>query len=159
MQKLLISVIGHVRNVMRTASRRWSKVFGIVAALKDLAADYTRKTRIPVRLNGAKSQWRPPLTVETAIYRIVQEALSNTAKHAQARQVKITQRATAGNFELRIADDGVGLMMPTLPGDKPRWGLSIMRERAEVVALIFRLIPCPDAARKSYSRLKSETAG
>jgi signal transduction histidine kinase len=68
---------------------------------------------------------------EIALYRIVQEALANIARHANATRVDLTIRTDNGQLEIRIADDGPG-MPPTKIYDANSLGLAGMRERAGV---------------------------
>lgn len=143
MQQLLVSVIGSVRNVMADLRPPALEQFGILAALKDLAADYTRRTHIPVLFNSTNPAWRPSQIAETAIFRIVQEALNNIAKHASAKQVVISERSTAEEFEISIADDGIGFQVGQL-STRPGWGLTIMQERAESASIGFHLDSAPN---------------
>jgi signal transduction histidine kinase len=71
----------------------------------------------------------PPLSaaIEVALYRITQEALANTLKHARARGCHVSLRVVDRHVELAIADDGVGMPAVWTPGV----GLGSMRERAE----------------------------
>ena len=75
----------------------------------------------------------PPLPRDAALalFRIVQEALTNIAKHAQASHVRITIAHRAGEVEATVEDDGVGIAMPQVPGRSH--GLLNMRERARSV--------------------------
>jgi signal transduction histidine kinase len=67
--------------------------------------------------------------LETAVYRLVQEALTNVVKHASATRVELEVRANKGWLYVRVADDGVGL-----PADRPTgFGLVGMRERVALL--------------------------
>ena len=74
---------------------------------------------------------------EEALYRVAQEAASNTIRHAQARQLSITATVTDEHAVLRIADDGRGLGNEFRPGI----GLSSMRSRIESAQGHFRVTP------------------
>jgi signal transduction histidine kinase len=65
------------------------------------------------------------------LLRIVQEALSNTRRHAQATQIALRLKETDGMLKVQIEDNGQGFDPGRTPDD--RLGLSIMRERAESV--------------------------
>jgi signal transduction histidine kinase len=82
----------------------------------------------------------PRLTpaVETALFRIAQEALTNVAAVADATQVTMALEQTAGVVRLSIADDGRGFQPAALrrPQDRRGWGLLTMRGRAEAVGAI-----------------------
>lgn len=67
--------------------------------------------------------------LELALYRIVQEALTNVARHAKASRVSMRAQHTAGGLHLAIIDNGVGIAIEAECG-RPRWGLIGMRERA-----------------------------
>jgi signal transduction histidine kinase len=70
--------------------------------------------------------------VELALFRIVQEAMTNVAKHARATGVVLTEAENNGTVRLVIADNGVGFDQARLgqPGGRHLWGLMTMSERA-----------------------------
>ena len=72
-----------------------------------------------------------PVEIETACFRIVQEALSNVARHAGARYVEVTLTAQDVALEVTVRDDGVGFNV-----ERPRTGLGLvgMGERAELAS-------------------------
>jgi len=70
------------------------------------------------------------------LYRIAQEALTNTARHARASRVEIVLKASAQSFMLRISDDGQGF---TLPAAATGMGLKIMRYRAGMIGAKFEV--------------------
>jgi signal transduction histidine kinase/DNA-binding response OmpR family regulator len=81
----------------------------------------------------------PPLPpeVQIGLYRIVQEALNNIDKHAQAQRV-IVRCTTAENYiKVQIVDDGIGFDVQT--ADPSRMGLNIMRERAESINAVLSI--------------------
>jgi signal transduction histidine kinase len=72
--------------------------------------------------------------VELAIFRISQEALMNTAKHAETKKVKITLGLDAGTVRFTVVDNGKGFIPPSMSHPQESgWGMTIMRERAELV--------------------------
>jgi two-component system sensor histidine kinase DegS len=76
---------------------------------------------------------RLPADTELALYRILQEALKNVAKHARARYVTVSLTQDAAFVQLAIQDDGIGFDMARRAGrrkSKERLGLLGMRERA-----------------------------
>ncbi|MCI0475045.1 MAG: ATP-binding protein, partial [Anaerolineales bacterium] len=74
---------------------------------------------------------RLPATMETAIFRVVQEALDNVREHARARRVQVHLERTAEQIRVTIGDDGKGFdrSRGAIPGR--RLGLIAMRDRAE----------------------------
>jgi signal transduction histidine kinase len=79
--------------------------------------------------------------VETTVYRLVQEALTNVARHARATAVRVQARAGAGRVELAVEDDGRGFD-PSAEG--PGFGLQGMRERVALAGGTLDLASGPD---------------
>ena len=99
---------------------------GLAEALRQLAARYDSKDK-PLRVQVETSENSPnlPAAVEVAVYRITQEALTNVARHAQAKTC-VVQLDVIRDVMLEIVDDGVGIPA----GRSAGVGLSSMRERA-----------------------------
>lgn len=102
---------------------------GLGPAIEWFAQDFARRYGIAIDVTGAHSLPPIPAALATALFRIVQEALNNVAKHARATSVTI-ELSCDRDFRLRISDNGRGLP-PTRP--KPdSLGLISMRERARL---------------------------
>lgn len=106
---------------------------GLGPALRGLVEDFSRRTRVAAALDGAESL--PPLDpdLEVVIYRLVQEALTNVARHAGATSARVTLHNGAGEVRVRVADDGRGLDGP------PDWHLGLLGMRERVTAVGGRL--------------------
>ncbi len=83
---------------------------GLVAALRELATEWTQQTNIVanLRVEGAEGTQVLPLTVEEALFRVAQEALSNVARHSNATLVQLTLTTTDDTATLSVADNGRG---------------------------------------------------
>ena len=105
---------------------------GPYAALDDYVKTFAQKSGIHVSLTSNDKTLRLDPEKETALFRIVQEALLNCAKHARAHTIAIHLRATAAHLILSILDDGLGFDLESLgaEGSPPGIGLMSMRERA-----------------------------
>ena len=90
-----------------------------------------------------------PAGLDLSAYRIVQEALTNTLKHAQASRAEVGVRRTASDLELEIVDDGVG----NGNGDGGGQGLIGMRERAALVGGEVEAGPRPGGGFQVRARL------
>jgi two-component system, NarL family, sensor kinase len=101
---------------------------GLNPALRSLAADLGAGLEVETDLEDCDVAPH----VETALYRIAQEALQNAVKHARARRVRIVTRCDLGSVRLEIADDGAGFD-PAADPDHLSYGLVIMEERAKLV--------------------------
>jgi signal transduction histidine kinase len=106
---------------------------GLSAALERFADDFgqAHAIKLDVKLSGL-DVCRLPENVETALYRIAQEALNNVAKHALARRVSLHVERKPGLVEMAVADDGCGFDCRTALADRGL-GLSGMRERAALL--------------------------
>jgi signal transduction histidine kinase len=103
--------------------------FGLVGALRLLVARHGERARVPASFSATPTDARAPVEIETACFRIAQEALSNVARHARARHVEVTLTAQGVALELTVRDDGVGFNVERL---RTGPGLAGMGERAEL---------------------------
>ena len=85
-----------------------------------------------------------PATVRLQLLRIVQEALANVRKHAEARHAEVDLEVRDGSLRLTIGDDGVGFKPGELGrSEVPRFGLATMRERADSIGATFAIGSSP----------------
>lgn len=105
---------------------------GLAAALRRYARDYQARYAIEVDLEVVGLAERLPPAVETAVYRIIQESLTNIARHAQATTASVLLEQRHNRIRAIIEDDGVGFDMEKVMGNG-RLGLYGMRERAELL--------------------------
>src|SRR5713226_3945630 len=106
---------------------------GLLPALRWYVKEYQQKCAIEVEFIASGFKERLPAEMETALYRIVQESLTNTARHANAHKVVITMRELTDAVYVTIADDGSGFNVGTLlktPDQERGLGLAGMNERA-----------------------------
>ena len=106
--------------------------FGLHAALRQLLADWSQRygASVDFEAEWLKNQ-RFPADIETTLYRVTQEALTNVARHARARHVSVVVELTAGNLIAVVEDDGVGFSVAA--HESGRMGLVGMRERVTLV--------------------------
>jgi signal transduction histidine kinase len=97
------------------------------------------RSGLGISVNASSVRDRLPERMETALFRIAQEALTNVTKHAKARHVAIHVDQGEDTIQLVVEDDGVGFQPGNgSPGqEESGWGLSIMRERALSVGGVF----------------------
>jgi PAS domain S-box-containing protein len=105
---------------------------GLNAAIEWLGLESARRLNIEVDLNFADTT--PPLAdmASIAIYRMVQEALTNVARHAHASKVWIETRCEGGQFSISVRDNGVGFPGEAV-GRQGSHGLTGIRERAAIL--------------------------
>jgi signal transduction histidine kinase len=104
--------------------------FGLDEALRNLVTRHGERAGVRASFTAMPPDVRAPVEIETACFRIVQEALSNVARHARARHVDVTLTAQDAALEVTVRDDGVGFDVEQL---RAGLGLMGMRERAELV--------------------------
>jgi signal transduction histidine kinase len=126
-------VVETLQDVRRLAVELRPKVlddFGLVPALERLTQGFSEHTGISVDLEASALTERLPVEVETAIYRIVQESLTNVVKHAQANSVSVVLTRGDGRIKAVIEDDGMGFEPEA---GSEGIGLVGMRERIELL--------------------------
>jgi signal transduction histidine kinase/ABC-type uncharacterized transport system substrate-binding protein len=109
--------------------------YGLVAAIELYGKQYTSRTGIHVATRGPDTETRMPAQVENAMFRVVQEALTNVVKHARATEVVVSVTVADGRLSLSVEDNGAGFDMARLAGQSSEngWGLVTMSERALAV--------------------------
>ena len=106
---LVETLIHTVRNLSMGLRPSMLDDFGLGTALKWHAQDFSNRYRVMVNVALEGDVDRLPETHRTCVYRVVQEALTNCARHANATQVGVSLRREAATLRLLIHDDGVGL--------------------------------------------------
>ena len=125
-----------------THFRTPSEPGGVGAALDALAARFGMRTGLPLHVKNDMPELQLQPTDEAEVYHIVQEALANVERHAQARQAWLSVQPTLAGAEFRVEDDGVG-SPAGVAGGPGHHGLAIMRERAQRLNAQFTVAPRP----------------
>jgi signal transduction histidine kinase len=131
LRELVVSTLQDVRRLAVELRPSALDDFGLATAVERLAATFREQTGVQVDLEAQLGDGRLPSEVETALYRIVQEALTNVVKHAGATQVSILLTHRDASVAAVIEDDGAGFD-PTSVGHDVL-GLAGMRERVGLV--------------------------
>jgi signal transduction histidine kinase len=127
LRELVVSTLQNVRRLAVELRPAALDDFGLAPALERLVETFREQTRIRVDFEARLGVDRLPSEVETTIYRLVQEALSNIVKHASARHVSILLTMKNGAVAAVIEDDGRGFDTTTVGDDG--LGLLGMKER------------------------------
>jgi len=114
--------------------------FGLAAALERLAHTFAERSGIETTVETHLEARLPP-EIETTLYRVVQEALSNIVKHAAAEHVSIVVTQHGGAVAATVDDDGQGFAEGTVRADA--LGLTGMRERLALVGGTLELESAP----------------
>jgi signal transduction histidine kinase len=131
LRALVVATLQDVRTLAVELRPKALDDFGLVAALERLVETFSAQTGIDVQLQSQLGDHRVNGEAETALYRLIQEALTNIVKHAQARTVSIVLVRRGDLVSAVIEDDGQGFA----PGSARADGLGLvgMRERAALV--------------------------
>jgi signal transduction histidine kinase len=131
LRELVVETLQDVRRLAVELRPTALDDFGLVAALQRLAETFAEQTGIRVHIEAALGDSRLPAETETALYRIVQEALTNVIKHAQAGTVSVVLTRKGDRVVAVIEDDGRGFDPEDMRDE--RLGLLGMRERIALV--------------------------
>jgi signal transduction histidine kinase len=113
---------------------------------------YQAQTGVRVDFQHVGSGGRFASKVETAAFRIVQEALTNVARHAGVEEASVRLEAQPGRIELSVEDRGIGFRPESVWAEAPS-GLTGMRERARLVGGRFRIDSTPGAGTRLTAEL------
>jgi signal transduction histidine kinase len=134
----LQSMIGIIDTAQETVRRLATSLrppaldhLGLAAAIELEGAALARRTGIRCRVVGNRRVAKLDRVQTTAVFRIVQEALTNVVRHASASAITISINGTAGSTSVKIRDNGRGMNADQM-ADPTAIGLLGMRERAEL---------------------------
>lgn len=136
MRAVAESTLSGVRRFSRDLRPSILDDFGLVAAVEWLTEDFTERCGTSARLEVSGPTRRLPSETELALFRIVQEALRNVEKHAEASEVTVSVAFDENCLSLSVCDDGKGLDPSPSMGDlvaSGKLGLTGMQERAQLV--------------------------
>jgi len=137
-RELVVSTLQDVRRLAVELRPKVLDDFGLVPALQRLLETFAEQSGTAVELEARIGSERLPPEVETALYRIVQEALTNVVKHAGARHVSVTLTLKAASVVAVVEDDGEGFA-PDETAGTTEGGLGIVGMRERVALLGGRL--------------------
>jgi signal transduction histidine kinase len=131
LRELAVATLQDVRRLAVELRPKALDDFGLVPALERLTSTFAEQTGITVHLESRLREPRLPTEVETVLYRVVQEALTNVIKHARAQNVSVLLHTKPGKVAVVIEDDGRGFADDDEADDGI--GLVGMRERVALV--------------------------
>jgi PAS domain S-box-containing protein len=132
MQSVLDSTVVATRRIAADLRPMMLDDLGLKAALEWLTQDFSRRTGVPCVLGIDDNLLDLDTSLQSALYRAVQECLTNITRHAQATQVKIEIHLSQAGVQLQVHDDGVG-MNEQARSKRGSFGLIGMRERIYIL--------------------------
>ena len=141
MKGLVEGTVDAIRHVMAELHPAPLDDHGLVPALYWYAQQFELRTGLHASVSAKEFEPRLSPDAELALFRIVQEALTNAAKHSGATCVRVSVARDAERVAVSVEDDGKGFAEPAGARAAKRggWGLPVMRERAEAVGATLRL--------------------
>ena len=128
-----------IRRIIGRLSPLVLQELGLVAAIRKEAKDLARNTGVKARVVIAEEVGRLAPGTEQAIYRVVQEALHNVGKHADAHNVTVQISRGGGLVHVSVADDGVGIQ-PRSNSRGHSFGLAGIKERIAALGGVSRVV-------------------
>jgi two-component system sensor histidine kinase UhpB len=132
---LLEETVTKIRDVMADLRPSVLDDYGLMAAIRWYCEQFSNRTGVEVVVEGREFTPRLASEVEITLFRIVQELLTNIAKHAMASLVTVSLVETGKRLSLTIGDNGLGFdpVVSVRSEEEKGWGLLNIRERVESI--------------------------
>lgn len=148
-----------VRNLSQLLHPATLDDLGLPTALEASLRTFERRHRVRTRLQQVDVPPRMPREIELAVYRIVQESVTNVGKHARASQCDVRLTKLSDRLLIEVEDDGIGFIEDT---DRPivarGLGLISIRERASRLGGTFNILSAPGEGTRIIITLPQATA-
>jgi two-component system sensor histidine kinase UhpB len=150
-----------IRNVMSELRPPVLDDYGLLEALRWYGEQVNDRSCIEIVIEGESLTPRLDPAVETSLFRVAQEALTNAVKHANASEIIIKLHEINGVVRLGILDDGIGfdLKQSREKNENSGWGLMTMRERITALGGKLRFESVPGKGTKIEAELKRGKMG
>jgi signal transduction histidine kinase len=132
LQRQIVSISDEVRRVSHGLHPSVIEDFGLSSALEELCQEFAAHYDITVLFHGPRDEIALSAGTASTLYRVVQEALHNAARHSHATEVRVLLQGNPGVVQLSVSDDGVGFAVSAVQSD-PGLGIINMKERMRMV--------------------------
>jgi signal transduction histidine kinase len=150
MKTLLLSITDSTRRLQGSLRPEKLDVFGLKVALTEYALEFARRTGVACRTSLPDDELDFPESYKIALFRIVEEALANVQRHAQASEVDVILDDSEDGVLLTVRDNGAGIAHDA-QDDLATHGLRAMRERAGYLGGTLRVGPGRNGAGTAIS--------
>ena len=150
-----------IRDVMADLNPPVLDEYGLIAAIKWYCGDFTNRTGITTHVHGNPAEPRLAVSVEKILFRLIQEALMNVAKHAQASQVQVNIESNHEVISVTVKDNGVGFdpLAVNVASGEPHWGLLSMQRKAASIGADLAIDSKPGMGTKVSVKVRRSTHG
>ena len=135
---------------------------GLAPSVRWYVQRYAERSDVTVKFELGEFEQRLAPDIETALYRVLQEALTNIARHAQATHVHLRLHATPSEVVAYVEDDGVGFDVASIMDHEHQYGgagLLGMRERITLLGGALTFVSEPGAGTQLYIAIPREETG
>ena len=156
MKEIASRAIAEMRQVVADLRPPQLDDLGLVPALHWLADEWRNRLHLDVHLQVTGQRRRLTPEMETVLFRIAQEALTNVAKHAQALKATVSLKFDADPLELCIEDDGIGMTTEQIHrgwAHHQGWGLAGIQERAALLGGTLQIDSAPGRGTRLTVRI------
>jgi signal transduction histidine kinase len=144
LEALSVNALDELQRIISNLRPAHLDDLGLPAALRWYFNDTKNHTKLLINFNVRGEEIILPNEIKTAIYRIIQEATTNTIKHAKAKTLNVVLQYNEKDVDLWIEDDGIGFDTKQIEqGKRKSWGLLGIRERASLLNGTFSLMSEP----------------
>ena len=133
MKALIESTVASVRRIATELRPLMLDDLGLFATIEWLVNDFSRRTGIAVDLTLPESEFELDPQLSTALFRVLQESLTNVARHARASRVRIALSGAESDVKLTVEDNGKGIGA-LLEGAPSFWAAGCVSARASWAA-------------------------
>jgi len=150
------NIFQQIKDVMAEMRPETLDDYGLAAALDLYCEKFKIRYNIKTQIKGCEFSPRLKPEIETTLFRIAQESMTNAAKYAMADMITLTFENHETFNRITIADNGVGFDQEAFnsPGKNNKWGLAIMRERAAAMGVKFGIESKKDMGTKVVMEIK-----
>ena len=142
MKDLVDTTVASVRRIAADLRPVSLDDFGISAAVEHVVHEFAERTGIAVKLNLELAGIAIEDPIATAVYRMIQEALTNVARHARASEVAVLLAMEDDMLQVRVTDNGIGL--PDTASTAKSFGILGIKERAQTLGGTARIYRPPE---------------
>lgn len=151
LRELTVGILEEVRKLALELRPTMLDHLGLVAALEWLSKEYAERLQMPVVFVAEGQLKRLPADTELVLYRVVQEALTNVARHADASSATVSLKEHDNVITAAIEDDGRGFDVARVLENRERGlGLFGMEERVGLINGTLRIDSAPDTGTRVF---------
>jgi PAS domain S-box-containing protein len=155
-QALVQEILSRIRNMSLDLRPSMLDDFGLLPALLWHFDRYRAQTKVLVNFSHSGLHGRFSPEIETAVYRIVQEALTNVARHARVNEASVCITAGPEMLEIRVEDAGIGFDLDKVRDVADTAGIKWMDERLTLLGGRLKIDSAPESGTRLTARIPSK---